>query len=515
MLPEYKNEACIDFSEQENQSLMLEALKMIDSSKGAHYPLIIGGERFESAEIIRSINPSDYNEVVGTAASATVEQAEKAVQSALLAFEDWSRISAGERVGYLLKAAAILRRRKFEFSAWMVEEAGKNFPEADADTAEAIDFLEYYARQMLELDRGMKVYPYPGETNECSYIPLGVGVVIAPWNFPLAILAGMTSAAIVAGNTVVMKPASSTVVIAAKFMEVLEEAGLPGGVVNYLPGRGSQIGDYLVKHPKVRFVNFTGSKEVGLRINKLAAEIAPGQKWLKRVVLEMGGKDTIVVDSEACPEDAAAGIVTSAFGFQGQKCSACSRTVIVSDVYERTVELIKEYVNSIKTGASRTPGIGMGPVVDKNAYNNILRYIETGKTEGRLIAGGGSLPGSGYFLQPTVFADVQPDTVISQEEIFGPVLAIIRAKDFDDALDIANNTDYGLTGAVYTKNRSKIEKAKRRFHVGNLYLNRKCTGALVGVQPFGGFNMSGTDSKAGGTDYLLLFMQAKSVTERL
>jgi len=515
VLPEYKNEACVDFSDQKNQALMLEALKMVDSRKGAHYPLIIGGERIDSTEAIRSINPSNYSEVVGTAASATAEQAEKAVQSALAAFEGWSRISAKERAGYLLKAAAILRRRKFEFSAWLVEEAGKNFPEADADTAEAIDFLEYYARQMLELDRGMRVYPYPGETNECSYIPLGVGVVISPWNFPLAILVGMTSAAIVTGNTVIMKPASTTVVIAAKFMEVLEEAGLPGGVVNYLPGRGGQIGDYLVKHPKVRFINFTGSKEVGLRINKLAAEIAPGQKWLKRVVLEMGGKDTIIVDSEASLEDAAAGIVTSAFGFQGQKCSACSRAVIAADVYDRAVELIKERVNAIKTGAARVPGIGMGPVIDENAYKNILRYIETGKTEGKLIAGGGSLPGNGYFLQPTVFEGIQPDAVISQEEIFGPVLAIIRAKDFDDALDIANNTDYGLTGAVYTKNRSKIEKAKRCFHVGNLYINRKCTGALVGVQPFGGFNMSGTDSKAGGTDYLLLFMQAKSMTERL
>ncbi len=515
MLPEYKNEAYIDFSKQENLGLMLEALKRVDSSKGAHFHLVIGGERFHSDQVIQSINPSNYEEIIGTAASATVEQAEKAIQCALTAFESWKNVSARERAGYLLKAAAILRRRKYEFSAWLVEEAGKNFAEADADTAEAIDFLEYYARQMLELNKGMKVYPYPGETNECNYIPLGVGVIISPWNFPLAILVGMTSAAVVAGNTVVMKPASTTVVIAAKFMELLEEAGLPGGVVNFLPGSGGLIGDYLVKHPKVRFINFTGSKEVGLRINRLAAETAPGQKWLKRVVLEMGGKDTIIVDSDTCLEDAAAGIVASAFGFQGQKCSACSRAVIVSDVYDRMAELIRERVLALSVGASRVPGISMGPVIDEKAYNNILNYIETGKNEGRLIAGGAALPKKGYYIQPTVFADVKPGAVIAQEEIFGPVLALIKAGDFDDALNIANNTEYGLTGAVYTNNRTRLEKAKREFHVGNLYLNRKCTGALVGVQPFGGFNMSGTDSKAGGADYLLLFMQAKSVTERL
>ena len=515
MLPEYRNEGCADFSKQENVDRMQEALRMVDKSKGAHYPLILGGERYDSEQVIQSLNPSNYDEVIGTAASATVEQADMAVQCALEAFKSWKNVSARERAGYLFKAAAILRRRKFEFSAWMVEEAGKSFPEADADTTEAIDFLEYYGRQALELDKGMKVYTYPGETNECCYIPLGAGVVIAPWNFPLAILTGMTSAAIVSGNTVIMKPASNTAVIAAKFMEVLEEAGLPDGVVNYLPGSGGLIGDYLVRHPRIRFINFTGSKETGLRINRLAAETAPGQKWIKRVILEMGGKDTIIVDSEACLEEAADGVVTSAFGFQGQKCSACSRAVIVSDVYDRMVGLIKERVDKLKVGASRVPGINLGPVIDEKAYEKILKYIETGKKESRLIAGGGALPERGYYLQPTVFADVEPDAAISQEEIFGPVLAIIRAKDFDDALEIANNTEYGLTGAVYTRNRTKLAKAKSEFHVGNLYLNRKCTGALVGVQPFGGFNMSGTDSKAGGTDYLLLFTQAKSIAEKL
>jgi 1-pyrroline-5-carboxylate dehydrogenase len=515
MLQEYKNEACLDFSRRENIDPMLEALKYVDGKKGSHYPLVIGGERVDSDRKITSVNPSRKDEVIGTAASATVEQAEKAVQCALGAFADWKKVSARERAGYLLKAAALLRRRKFEFSAWLVEEAGKNFAEADADTAEAIDFMEYYARQILELDKGMKVYSYPGETNECKYIPLGVGVVISPWNFPLAILVGMTTAAIVAGNTVIMKPASSTAVIAAKFMELLEEAGLPAGVVNYLPGQGGLIGDYLVKHPKVRFINFTGSKEVGLSINRLAAETYPGQIWLKRVVLEMGGKDTILVDSETCLEDAANGIIASTFGFQGQKCSACSRAVIVSDVYDKLVELIKAKAEALTVGEARTPGINMGPVIDEKAYKNVLNYIEIGKTEGRMIAGTGTLPENGYYVRPTVFADVAPEARISKEEIFGPVLALIKAKDFDDGLAIANNTEYGLTGAVYSTNRAKLDKARREFHVGNLYFNRKCTGALVGVQPFGGFNMSGTDSKAGGADYLLLFLQAKSVTERL
>jgi 1-pyrroline-5-carboxylate dehydrogenase len=515
MLPEYKNEPCVDFSRPENITLMQEALKVVDSNKGAHYPIIIGGERYNSEQVIKSINPSNYNEVIGTSASASVEQAEKAIQCAAKVFESWKNVSARERAGYLFKAAAILRRRKFELSAWMVEEAGKNFQEADADTAEAIDFLEYYGRQILELDKGMKVYSYPGETNECIYIPLGAGVVIAPWNFPLAILTGMTAAAVVSGNTVVMKPASNTVVIAAKLMEILEEAGLPKGVVNYLPCSGGLIGDYLVKHPLARFINFTGSKEVGLRISRLAGEVSPGQKWIKRVVLEMGGKDTIIVDNEASLMDAADGIVISAFGFQGQKCSACSRAVIVEDVYDQMVDMIKERTEKLKIGASRIPGVNVGPVIDEAAYKKIQKYIETGRKEGRLVTGGGTLPEKGYFIQPTVFADVEPGAVISQEEIFGPVLALIRAKDFDDALKIANNTEYGLTGAVYTKNRTKIEKAKREFHVGNLYFNRKCTGALVGVQPFGGFNMSGTDSKAGGADYLLLFTQAKSITERL
>ena len=339
--------------------------------------------------------------------------------------------------------------------------------------------------------------------------------MIPPWNFPLAILAGMVAAAVVAGNTVIMKPASSTPVIAAKLMELFEAAGAPAGVINYLPGSGGSIGDVLVSHPQVRFINFTGSKEVGLRINKLAAAVAPGQIWIKRVVAEMGGKDAIVVDEEADLEEAANGIVASAFGFQGQKCSACSRAIIVDSVYDEVVAKVAAKTKALTVGASAQFGVNMGPVIDESAYKKILDYIEIGKTEARLVAGGNKAGDKGWFIEPTVFADAPAKSRIAQEEIFGPVVAITRAEDFADALRIANDTEYGLTGAVYSRNRAKLEQARLDFHVGNLYLNRKCTGALVGVQPFGGFNMSGTDSKAGGADYLLLFMQAKVVAEKM
>jgi len=348
-----------------------------------------------------------------------------------------------------------------------------------------------------------------------SYIPMGIGLVIPPWNFPLAILVGMTTAAIVSGNSVLVKPSSETPMIAYTFCKIMEETGLPAGVLNFVPGPGSSVGDYLVQHKKTRFIAFTGSKEVGLRINELAAKPQAGQLWIKRVVAEMGGKDSIVVDKEADLDSAADGIVAAAFGFQGQKCSACSRAIVVADVYDEMVKKIKERTDKLVVGSADERDINMGPVASKSAYESILSYIEVGKNEGKLTSGGGAVEGKdGFFIKPTVISDVAPDARISQEEIFGPVLAVIKAKDWTDALDIANNTEFGLTGAVYSKNRAHIEQARRDFHVGNLYLNRKCTGALVGVHPFGGFNMSGTDSKAGGKDYLLLFMQGKSVSER-
>jgi 1-pyrroline-5-carboxylate dehydrogenase len=397
----------------------------------------------------------------------------------------------------------------------MVLEASKNWLEADAEVAEAIDFLEFYGREMLRYSERQPIVPQPGELNELVYIPLGVGVVIPPWNFPLAILTGMTSAAIVTGNTVLLKPASDTPVIGHKLVEIFQEAGLPDGVLNYVPGSGAVIGDYLVAHPKTRFIAFTGSMEVGLHINQLAATPQKGQIWIKRVIAEMGGKDAIIVDADADIAAALEGVTVSAFGFQGQKCSACSRAIIHEKIYDELVQRLVERVRKITVGPTKNPANWMGAVMSASAQEKILTYIEIGKKEGRLVAGGEPGPDTGYFIQPTVFKDVPVTARISCEEIFGPVLAVTKARDFEEAIKFANATDFGLTGSVYTRDRAKLEKAKREFHCGNLYLNRKCTGAMVGGHPFGGFNMSGTDSKAGGRDYLGLFLQAKAIAEKL
>jgi 1-pyrroline-5-carboxylate dehydrogenase len=510
----YRNEPFMDFTKPEIREQMLAALDKVASELGRHYDLVIGGKRIQTESTTKSINPSNKDQVIGTISKADQGLAEEAMQSALSTFEWWQDVEPKERARVLLKAAAIMRRRKYEFSAWLVYEAGKSWVEADADTAEAIDFMEFYAREMVRLAEDKELTRIDGEDNELVYLPLGVGIVIPPWNFPLAIMAGMTTAAIVAGNTVLLKPATPTQVIAAKFVELLEEAGLPGGVVNFVPGSGAVIGDYLVDHPKTRFVSFTGSKEVGVRIYERAAKVQPGQIWLKRVVAEMGGKDGLVVDKGVDAREAAQAIVTSAFGFSGQKCSACSRAIIHQDIYDEVVSHVVELTNKITVGEAHLEGIGTGPVIDESAYNSILNYIEIGKGEGKVVAGGGKAPGNGYFIQPTVIADVDRNARIMQEEIFGPVVAICKANDFDDALAIANNTEFGLTGGVYSNDRFNLKKAREKFHVGNLYFNRKITGALVGVQPFGGFNMSGTDSKAGGYDYLLQFTQAKCVVER-
>jgi 1-pyrroline-5-carboxylate dehydrogenase len=515
MQVEFKNEPFTNFSLPENKQAFQAALAKVESELGREYDLIIGGERIKTEKKARSINPSNKEQVVGIVSQADQALAEKAIQVAAQTFESWKAVPATARSRYLYKAAAILRRRKHEFSAWLVKEAGKSWAEADADTAEAIDFMEYYGRQMDKLGQRHELPRIPTEDNELYYIPLGVGIVIPPWNFPLAIMVGMTTAALVAGNTVVLKPASTTPVIAAKFMEILEDAGVPAGVVNYLPGSGGEIGDFLVEHPLTRFISFTGSRDVGLRINELAAKHRPGQKWIKRLVAEMGGKDSIIVDNDCDLELAAQAIVASAFGFSGQKCSACSRAIVHQDVYDQVLNRVTELTKQLTVGDVTNPEFYTGPVIDEKAYNKILEYIEIGKKEGKLVAGGEKGPDSGYFILPTVFADVDPQARIMQEEIFGPVVAFTKARDFDHALEIANNTEYGLTGSVFSRNRAHLEKARTEFHVGNLYFNRKCTGALVGVHPFGGFNMSGTDSKAGGPDYLLLFTQAKLVSELL
>ena len=513
MVQPYRHEPLTDFTVEANREAFLAALKKVESELGRDYPLVIGGERVMTEDKITSINPANKAEVIGRVAKATKELAERAMKTADEAFRTWSRTSPEARADILFRAAAIVRRRKHEFSAWLVKEAGKPWREADADTAEAIDFMEYYGRQMLKLKDGIPVESRPGETNRFFYIPLGVGVVISPWNFPFAIMAGTTVASLVTGNTVLLKPASATPVVAYKFVEVLEEAGLPAGVLNYIPGSGAEVGDYLVDHPRTRFISFTGSRDVGIRIYERAAKVHPGQIWLKRVIAEMGGKDGIIVDKEADLELAAQSIVASAFGYSGQKCSACSRAIIVEDVYDQVLNRVVELTKQLNVGDPAEQATFMGPVIDQGAYNKIMEYIEIGKQEGRLMTGGEGDDSKGFFIQPTVFADVDPNARIMQEEIFGPVVGFAKARDFDHALEIANNTEYGLTGAVISRNRANLEKARHEFHVGNLYFNRGCTGAIVGYHPFGGFNMSGTDSKAGGPDYLILHMQAKTVSE--
>ncbi len=517
MLPEFKNEPLTDFAVKANAEAMKAALAKVKDQLGQSYPLLIGGKHIEASETFDSINPAHPDQVVGSFAKGTADDARQAIETAAATFESWRKVAPTERARYLFKAAAAMRRRKFEFAAWMVYEVSKSWVEADADVAEAIDFLEYYGRQMMRLGGPQDVVPYPGEENELLYVPLGVGVVIPPWNFPLAIMVGMTSAAIVAGNTVVLKPASTAPTIAAQFVRLMvEEAGLPDGVLNFVPGPGSSVGDTLVDHPKTRFIAFTGSKEIGLRIFERAAKHQPGQIWLKRTILEMGGKDSIIVDETADLDAAADAITAAAFGFQGQKCSACSRAIIVDSVYDSVLKKVVERTRKLTQGDTTDVANYMGAVIDAKAFGKIKEYIEIGKSEGRLMVGGEVGDGAnGYFIPPTIIADIDPKARLAQEEIFGPVLAFIRASDWDNALEIANNTEYGLTGAVFSRSRERLEQARRDFHVGNLYLNRKCTGALVGVQPFGGFNMSGTDSKAGGPDYLLLFTQAKSIADRL
>jgi len=513
---EFVNEPFVDFKVAEIARSMQSALDAVASQLGREYDLVIGGHRLKTTDKIRSINPARPSQMVGVHQKAGAEHAEQAMAAALHAFESWSRTAVETRASLLLNAAAIIRQRSFEFRAWLTYEVGKNWAEADADVGETIDFLEFYAREALRLAKAVMPIQFPGERNELHYIPLGVGAVIPPWNFPFAIMAGMTAASIVTGNTVVLKPSSDAPTIAAKFIEVLEEAGMPDGVVNFCPGSGASFGNAIVEHPKTRFISFTGSKAVGLEIHERAAKTRQGQIWIKRTILEMGGKDSILVCADADLDLAADGVIASAFGYSGQKCSACSRAIVEASVYDVFIERVRERVAKLTLG-DPVENHNLGPVVNKAALGSMLQYIEMGKKEGKLIAGGHApqTAEGGYFLEPTVFSEIQPNGVLAQEEIFGPVLAVIKVSNFEEGLKVANNTEYGLTGAIYSTDREKLNIARREFHVGNLYFNRKCTGAMVGVHPFGGFNMSGTDSKAGGSDYLLLFTQSKSVAEKL
>jgi len=515
ILNEFRNESYADFSQPANRRAMEEALGQVRSEFGREYQLRIGSDYISTGDKLESVNPSSPGEIVGVHHRADAVLAARAVEAAWQYFPQWSRVPAAERIGMTLEAARILRRRKLEFDAWLVYEAGKTCPEAEADVSEAIDFCEYYAREMQRLAGPQPVVQLPGERDEMIYIPLGVGVVIPPWNFPLAILVGMTVASLVAGNTVVLKPSSETPTIGAKFAEVLLEAGFPERAFTLLTGSGAAVGDVLVSHPKTRFISFTGSRDVGLRINELAARTLPGQIWIKRVVAEMGGKDAIVVDGDADLEKAVDGVLASAFGYQGQKCSACSRAIVDAKVYDDFLEKLAGKARNIKVGPADDPANYMGPVISRSARKTIQAYIEVGRREGRLVAGDEPVAGDGYFIPPTIIADVDSRARVFQEEIFGPVLAVTKARNFEHALELANDSEYGLTGAVFSRDPEHLRLAAERFHVGNLYFNRKCTGAMVGAHPFGGFNMSGTDSKAGGPDYLLLFLQAKSIAQRV
>jgi 1-pyrroline-5-carboxylate dehydrogenase len=510
----FVNEPLVDFTKDDNARKMRIAIEKVRGQLGREYDLVIGGKRIKTADKIRSLNPSKPSQVVGVHQKAGQDQVEPAMSAALKAFESWSRTSIEDRTSLVFRVGDLLRQRKFEYCAWLVFEVSKNWAEADADIAETIDFCEYYAREALRLSKVELPMQMPGERDSLHYIPLGVGAVIPPWNFPCAIMAGMTLASIVCGNTVVLKPSSDSPTIAAKFFELLEEAGMPEGVVNLCPGSGATFGNAIVQHPKTRYIAFTGSREVGLGINKSAADQKPGQIWIKRTILEMGGKDAIIVDADADVDSAVEGVAAAAFGFQGQKCSACSRAIIDERVYDTFLQRLKNRVEKIKIG-DPAENANMGAVINESSMNTILGYIEHGKKEGRLITGGSRAEGEGYFIQPTVIADLQPRSKLEQEEIFGPVLAVIKARNFEHALEIANDTEFGLTGAVYTGSQNKIDRAIRDFHVGNLYINRKCTGATVASHPFGGFNMSGTDSKSGGPDYLYLFTQGKVVGQKV
>ncbi len=502
-----------DYSEEAVRQEAARAMATVRQQLGQTYRPLVGGDRVETVSSVNSVNPCHPDEVVGTVGLISVEQADQAIAAAKAAFEGWRRTPASERAAILRKAGEGLDARRAELSAWMVVEGGKPLHQADAEVSEAIDFCRYYADEMERLDTGYS-YDVAGETDRYRYEPRGLVVVISPWNFPLAIPTGMTVAALVTGNCVLLKPAETTTVIAAKLTEILVEAGIPSGVFQYVPGKGSTVGAHLVSSPDVHMIVFTGSREVGCQIYASAAVLQPGQKHLKRVVAEMGGKNAIIVDESADLDQAVQGVVYSAFGYSGQKCSACSRVIVLDPIYDTFVERLVEAGRSLNVGDATDPGTSVGPVIDAAAQKRIKEYIETGKQEAT-VALECAAPAEGYYVGPVIFTDVAADAVVAQEEIFGPVLSVIRAQNFDEAIAIANSTDYALTGGLYSRTPSHIERAGQNFEVGNLYINRSITGAIVARQPFGGFKLSGVGSKAGGPDYLLQFLEPRMVTENV
>jgi len=511
----YENAPLTNFAQPENQDKMRKALSEMRTRLGKEYPLVINGEKIFTGKTIASINPSSPGDVVGAVAEAGIAEAEQAVKAARDAFEKWRWTPFEQRAQLLERAAAIMDRRRFELSALEVFEVGKPWAEADGDIREAIDFCLFYAQQMRLIGRPRLTQHVPGEESYYHYWPRGVAFVIAPWNFPLAILCGMTTAALVTGNTVIMKPAEQSAVCGAMLMEILEEAGVPPGVLNYLPGKGSVMGAHLVDHRDVDLIAFTGSREVGLRIWQSAGITQPGQRELKRVVCEMGGKNAIIVDADADLDEAIVDCTYSAFGYQGQKCSALSRLILLEENYDRVMERLLKAAASVRVGNPEEPGITVGPVIDEAAYNRILDYIQIGKSEATLAYQREDVPAKGFFIPPTIFSDVKPNMRIAREEIFGPVVSVLKVRDLDEAIAVANGTDYALTAGFFSRSPANIERAKAQIEAGNVYINRSCTGAVVGRHPFGGFKMSGGGTKAGGADYLLQFLVPRVVTENI
>jgi len=509
----FQNAADTDYAQAEARERSQQAFQSVRQQLGKTYLPLINGEYVQTQETIDSLNPSNFSEVVGKVGLINVEQAQQAMQAAKAAFLSWRRTPARERAGILRRAADLMEQRRAELAAWIVLEVGKPVKEADAEVSEAIDFCRYYAAEMERLDRGYN-YDVPGETNRYLYQPRGIAVVISPWNFPLAIATGMTVAALVAGNCTLLKPAETSSVIAAKLTEVLVEAGIPQGVFQYVPGKGSKVGAYLVNHPDTHLIAFTGSQEVGCRIYADAAKLQPGQRQLKRVIAEMGGKNAIIVDESADLDQAVVGVLHSAFGYSGQKCSAASRVIVLQPIYDTFVRRLVAATRSLNIGAAEMPSTQVGPVIDATARDRIRQYIEKGSQEAE-VALELPAPDNGYFIGPTIFTEVSPTATIAQEEIFGPVVAVIRVKDFQEAIAVANNTTFALTGGIYSRTPSHIQMAQEQFETGNLYINRTITGAIVARQPFGGFRLSGVGSKAGGPDYLLQFLEPRVVTENI
>lgn len=513
----FENVPNTDFMLEASREQMQAALAQVRAEFGREIPLLIGGQAVTTGQWAESHNPSRPKEIVARVAQADLAAVNRAAEAAAAAFRTWRLVPAVERADLLTRVARRLGERRFELAALMTLECGKTWREADADVSEGIDYCNYYAQEMVRIDEHRRRRDVQGETNEYFYAPRGVVAVISPWNFPLCLLANMTAAAFVTGNSAVIKPASRAAAVAARFAEVFAEAGVPAGVVSYLPGPGATIGEALVRHPKVAVVAFTGSREVGNRINKLAADVPTARPGLKRVITEMGGKNAIIVDDNADLDEAIKGIIASALGYAGQKCSAASRIIVIGALHDRFLERLVEAVRSKGLGPADEPATAIPPVINAQARETILRYIEIGKQEGRCVLAVDASrlveETGGHYVGPHIFVDVPPSARIAREEIFGPVLTVLRAADIGHAIEIFNSTDYALTGGIYSRSPANIERARAECECGNLYINRPITGSRVDLQPYGGFKMSGVGSKAGGPDYLIQYCEARTVTE--